>query len=275
MEQASGWWVNDYGYTVTSSPGGQTCSTNDADTLSCVVTGLTNGTAYTFTVTATNGVGTSAASAASNSVTPGLDSDGDGVYDDEDTFPNDPDETADSDGDGVGDNADLFPNAVTEKISDGIRLQATPALANSSCSLVTLTKSTVGTSAEGLAVNGSGIGVSFTHSGCQTGAPESVTIKIDLGSPPAKGSVAMKIDSNGDWSPIEGATIQGSVVTYTLTDNGALDQNPEAGKMADPVTVAVPYVLPSVPVPTLPSLLLFGLSGLLALFGFYRVRASK
>lgn len=58
------------GYTVTSSPGAQTCSTNDADTLTCVVTGLTNGTAYTFTVTATNVVGTSASSSASNSVTP-------------------------------------------------------------------------------------------------------------------------------------------------------------------------------------------------------------
>jgi len=54
-------------YTVTSNPGG---FTGTGTTSPIDVTGLTNGTAYIFTVTATNGVGTSAASAASNSVTP-------------------------------------------------------------------------------------------------------------------------------------------------------------------------------------------------------------
>lgn len=44
----------------------------------------------------------------------GRDSDGDGVLDEEDAFPEDPDEWADSDGDGVGDNSDEFPNDPTE-----------------------------------------------------------------------------------------------------------------------------------------------------------------
>jgi hypothetical protein len=42
------------------------------------------------------------------------DSDGDGVPDDEDEFPNDPNESVDSDGDGVGDNGDAFPNDPNE-----------------------------------------------------------------------------------------------------------------------------------------------------------------
>lgn len=54
-------------YTVTSSPGGITASGSSSP---INVTGLTNGTAYTFTVTATNSVGTGPASAASSSITP-------------------------------------------------------------------------------------------------------------------------------------------------------------------------------------------------------------
>jgi hypothetical protein len=54
-------------YAVTSSPGAKTCLTS---TLTCEVTGLTNGTRYTFTVKALNGAGWSAESAPSNAVTP-------------------------------------------------------------------------------------------------------------------------------------------------------------------------------------------------------------
>jgi hypothetical protein len=48
------------------------------------------------------------------------DTDGDGVGDNTDVFPNDPSESADSDGDGVGNNADAFPNDSSETVdSDG------------------------------------------------------------------------------------------------------------------------------------------------------------
>ena len=54
-------------YQATASPGGRSCLTS---TLTCTVAGLTNTTAYTFTVRALSGAGWSMPSAPSNAVTP-------------------------------------------------------------------------------------------------------------------------------------------------------------------------------------------------------------
>ncbi|MDX9700038.1 MAG: DUF1566 domain-containing protein [Rhodocyclaceae bacterium] len=56
-------------YLVTSSPDGRTCSAT-APSLSCTVVGLTNGTAYTFNVRASNADHTGPGSSPSASVTP-------------------------------------------------------------------------------------------------------------------------------------------------------------------------------------------------------------
>jgi hypothetical protein len=58
------------GYSVISIPAGGVDSSAGSTTLTHTITGLSNGTSYTFTVHATNAIGNSVESGASNSVTP-------------------------------------------------------------------------------------------------------------------------------------------------------------------------------------------------------------
>jgi len=59
------------GYVVTGAPGG-TCSPSPATALTCTVTGLTNGTSYTFSVSATSALGSSTAKSATPVVPSGV-----------------------------------------------------------------------------------------------------------------------------------------------------------------------------------------------------------
>ena len=75
----------------------------------------------------------------------------------------------------------------------------------------------------------------------------------------------------GDWSEIPGATIEGSVVTYEIVDNGPLDTDPDLGDVSDPVTVAIPVSAPALPVPTFSGLAIVLLSLITLILGRRRL----
>ncbi len=86
---------------------------------------LVTGEITTDTFTTSSDVDTQASESGglNDAIATFVDTDGDGIFDADDAFPNDPAETLDTDGDGVGDNADAFPSLASETKdtdSDGV-----------------------------------------------------------------------------------------------------------------------------------------------------------
>ena len=109
--------------------------------------------------------------------------------------------------------------------------------------------------------------VTFTVSMCESGATIDVT--IDYGETlPAK-AAAWKTDP---WTRIEGATISGSELSYSVTDGGPLDSDGSVnGEIVDPVGIGLPSA-EAVAVSTLSKTALVLLAGLLATLGLVRAR---
>ena len=69
--------------------------------------------------------------------------------------------------------------------------------------------------------------------------------------------------------------ISGETVTYSITDDGELDQDKTPGTLRDPVALAIPPapVIPSIPVP-IPLWLLAALMGSVGWLGYRRLRQA-
>ncbi|WOJ92937.1 fibronectin type III domain-containing protein [Congregibacter variabilis] len=102
----------------------------------------------------------------------------------------------------------------------------------------------------------------------------SLTVTIDLGTNIPAGTKAYKV-SGSAWTEITTATFGATTVIYTVTDNGALDQDATAGVIQDPVALAVPAAAASVSptaIPALPLWALWILGGLAGLLGVNHLR---
>jgi hypothetical protein len=235
------------GYTVTATPvavpGAPSVTTQTGPTSPIVVTGLTNGFVYNFTVKATNGAQTSADSAAVQATPRKL-------------------ELVGAPGSVPG-----MAGTPTATLSGGgatCTLQATGGFGPAASTPPGLQ-----------APNGQ---FAFTAEQC-TGA---VTMTLVYPSPLPVGVQFRKPDGAGGWfDPTNAATSLNVVlnaarttVSYTITDNGLGDTNPATGSVSDPFVPVVAAVAPG-GAQAIPSLGGWALAMLSGLLGGLALRSRK
>jgi uncharacterized repeat protein (TIGR01451 family) len=119
--------------------------------------------------------------------------------------------------------------------------------------------------------------VGFTVIDCDrnpnTSYPETLSVTIDVGQTIDSAARLYKISDAGQWSIISGAIISGQTVTYSITDDGDLDQDKTPGTLRDPVALAMPPAPPPMPIP-LPVWLLAALMGSVGWMGYRRLRLA-
>ncbi len=110
----------------------------------------------------------------------------------------------------------------------------------------------------------------FTSTGCTAGFAVVVTIEYPTEIP--DGALYWKYDGVQGWYSIP-ANIVGNTVTFTITDGGIGDSNPNAGTITDPGGIGVAGPLgTSNSIPTMSQWTLAALASVLALLAMFRLR---
>jgi hypothetical protein len=248
-------------YIVTSTPGGLT-ATVAGDELSAVVTGLTNGTSYTFTVRADNGIPGNPESAASNAVTPR-------------TAPGTPTGVAGTAGDrsvdvswtAPADNGATITSYTVTTVQGGATTEVTGDPAATHVTVTGLTNGVAYTFTVH-ATNSAGDGAESVESAAVTpvtepGAPTAVSATAGN----AQATVSWTAPSDNGGAPVTGYTVtsspgaktcttsgatsctvtgltQGSTYTFTVTATNAKGTGPASAASA-PVTLSLPPDAPT------------------------------
>jgi hypothetical protein len=123
------------------------------------------------------------------------------------------------------------------------------------------------------------IELDFALNNCDAG--ESVSVSIDLGTNLPEGAKVHKVNPDGTFTEITGATYTATTVSYVIEDDQGqgdyigLDRNPQATVVEDPIVFMVPVspppAQPSVPVP-IPFWLLAVLMGSVGWLGYRRFK---
>ncbi|WP_439100588.1 choice-of-anchor U domain-containing protein, partial [Congregibacter sp.] len=197
------------------------------------------------------------------------DSDGDGVSDDQEINNGTDPASDDSDGDGLLDADDPYPNAVTEGVDASVTVSGQPETEFSSCS-ITAVDGNAALSQPPAGVRLISTGVAFTLSTCAIG--ETILVTVDMGQTLPPRVQAYKI-AGATWTLIAGASVGGTTLQYRVTDGGSLDADGVAnGVIVDPVAAGVSSAAISVPTLNIATLIMLTL--LLLLFGVMRLKPS-